>query len=133
MINKVVAKLLRTGDLTGRTVVSDNMRLAVTGKNRVMARRFCSRFVGVANTNVAVKLMVCVFFFTGSGRLGTLNGLKVVPTLFKVGRPVLFNTPIIVGPVLTVPFVKVPIVTYLVRCFTLCAKVYPLCKTARVP
>lgn len=70
---------------------------------------------------------------TESARFGALKELTVKPKLFGVGRPLVFNVPVMLGPVLVVPFVLAPMVLTVLACFIVDVNLIPLAGKMGVP
>lgn len=61
---------------------------------------------------VIVMLLVCK-----SKRITQLGKLAIVPGIFGINEPIIFGLPIVLNPVLIVPFIGVPIVNILLSTF----------------
>ena len=55
-----------------------------------------------------------MLFFAKSQQFKQLGKLSIGPALFNINEPVLFGTPIVMNPILIIPFIGVPIVATIV-------------------
>lgn len=55
-------------------------------------------------------LQVCMLLFAKSKRVKTVNRISIIPAIFNINEPVLFGFPIMLNPVMLIPFVLSPIV-----------------------
>lgn len=65
---------------------------------------------GSGNT---IGLVIFLLFFAKSQQLKTLGPLTAGGTLFNINEPVIFGTPIVMNPLMFIPFIFVPVLTYL--------------------
>jgi len=65
-------------------------------------------WIGGAGTTLA---LVVLFMFSKSTYLKQLGKLSFIPGLFNINEPIIFGAPIVMNPILAVPFVVAPMVT----------------------
>ena len=65
-------------------------------------------WIGGAGTTLA---LVCLFMFSKSKFLKSLGRVSFLPGLFNVNEPIIFGAPIVMNPILAVPFILAPVVT----------------------
>ncbi|WP_206913365.1 PTS transporter subunit EIIC [Enterococcus sp. DIV0849a] len=58
----------------------------------------------------ATLAFVFLFLFSKSKYLKQLGKLSILPGIFNINEPVIFGTPIVMNPLLAIPFILVPIV-----------------------
>ena len=51
-----------------------------------------------------------MFFFAKSKQLKALGKVGIIPALFGINEPVLFGVPIVMNPMLAVPFIGMPVI-----------------------
>lgn len=107
-----VGTTLCNGAIAGLRIFRTNKRPSVT-----LARSFADFVNNLNNSNYAFVIPVVLVVFVHSGRLGTVNGTSVVPIVFKIGRPIVFNVPVILGPCVFIPFLITPVIGTVVNGF----------------
>lgn len=55
-------------------------------------------------------VLVFMYLRSKSGQLKSLGKLAILPAIFNINEPVLFGTPIVLNPILAIPFIVVPLV-----------------------
>ncbi|MCE0493163.1 PTS sugar transporter subunit IIC [Vibrio salinus] len=72
---------------------------------------FTDAFWGVFITtggSGATLALVLLFFRSKSAHLKTIGRLGIVPSMFNINEPVIFGAPIVMNPILFIPFVLAP-------------------------
>lgn len=79
---------------------------AVTGAMKI----FC--FPG--GIGATLGLAILMLFVVKSSRLKTLGRMSIIPSLFAINEPLLFGIPILLNPVLLIPYILNPFINILV-------------------
>lgn len=82
-------------------------------------------FVYVGGAGASLSLAFLFAFLARSKQLKALGKLAVGPALFNINEPILFGTPMIMNPVMIIPFIGVPVVTCLTTYFAMAAGIVP--------
>lgn len=71
-------------------------------------------------------LALCVFMcFSKSKQLKSLGRLSIVPGLFNINEPILFGLPIVLNPIMAIPFTIGPIICTIVTYFAFATGLVP--------
>lgn len=71
-------------------------------------------WIGGAGTTLALVIM---FMFSKSKYLRQLGRLSFLPGLFNINEPIIFGAPIVMNPILAVPFIVTPLVNLFIAYF----------------
>ena len=63
----------------------------------------------------------------------TMGKMSVVPGIFNINEPVIFGTPIVLNPMLAIPFIAVPMITGLSLYFSIALGILPPFSGVMVP
>ncbi|MBG9786327.1 MULTISPECIES: PTS sugar transporter subunit IIC [Brevibacillus] len=77
----------------------------------VAPETFFQWFVWVGGSGATLGLVLCMLLFAKSNYHKTLGKTVIVPGIFNINEPVIFGMPIVLNPVLIIPFVIVPVIT----------------------
>ncbi|WYJ94127.1 PTS system, cellobiose-specific IIC component [Enterococcus sp. 9D6_DIV0238] len=75
----------------------------------IFTEQFYQWYAQMGGTGATLAL-VCLFLFSKSTYLKQLGKLSILPGIFNINEPVIFGTPIVMNPLLAIPFILVPIV-----------------------
>lgn len=71
---------------------------------------------GIGNT---IGLSIDMFFFSKSKRFKALGKLSILPSIFNINEPIMFGMPIILNPIMAIPFFLAPQITFLITYFVM--------------
>ncbi|MFK4568468.1 PTS sugar transporter subunit IIC [Enterococcus sp. UD-01] len=75
----------------------------------IFTEQFYQWYAQMGGTGATLAL-VCLFLFSKSKYLKQLGKLSILPGIFNINEPIIFGTPIVMNPLLAIPFIIVPIV-----------------------
>ena len=70
--------------------------------------------------------LVVLMMFSKSTYLKSLGRLSFLPGLFNINEPVIFGTPIVMNPILGIPFIVAPLITTTLSYFLTVANIIPM-------
>ncbi|PQC32168.1 PTS sugar transporter subunit IIC [Enterococcus mundtii] len=76
----------------------------------IFTEQFLQWFVWIGGAGTTLALVV-LFMFSKSKYLKSLGRLSILPGLFNINEPMIFGAPIVMNPVLGIPFIVAPLVT----------------------
>lgn len=72
-----------------------------------------NNYVFLAGSGCTIAL-VLMFLRSRSEQLKSLGKLAILPAIFNINEPVIFGTPIILNPILAIPFILTPLVNAII-------------------
>ncbi|ALS03350.1 PTS cellbiose transporter subunit IIC [Enterococcus silesiacus] len=75
----------------------------------IFTEQFYQWYAQMGGTGATLAL-VFLFLFSKSKYLKQLGKLSILPGIFNINEPVIFGAPIVMNPLLAIPFITVPIV-----------------------
>jgi PTS system cellobiose-specific IIC component len=72
---------------------------------------FYQWFIWIGGSGATLGLVLAMLFFSKSNYLKTLSKACIVPGIFNINEPVVFGVPIVLNPLLMIPFIFIPIIT----------------------
>ncbi|AEV95930.1 PTS cellobiose transporter subunit IIC [Pediococcus claussenii] len=92
----------------------------------VVTQQFFDNFVHAGGSGETISLALMMLFLAKSDNLKAIGRLAGVPALFNINEPIIFGMPIVLNPIMAIPFVVVPLVsvvtTYLAMQYGLVGK-----------
>ena len=62
----------------------------------------------MSGAGIVIGLVIYITFFAKSKSLRSLGKLSIVPNIFNINEPIIFGTPIVLNPILSIPFLIMP-------------------------
>ncbi|WP_430536201.1 PTS sugar transporter subunit IIC [Listeria rocourtiae] len=83
----------------------------------VAPETFFQWFVWIGGSGATLGLVLAMLFFSKSSYLKALGKTTLVPSIFNINEPVIFGTPIVLNPMLIIPFIFIPLITTTISYF----------------
>ena len=80
----------------------------------IVSYPFLTNFVWLGGGGATLALAILLVFFGKSSQSKTIGKLSFVPSIFNINEPLMFGIPIVLNPLLLVPYVLAPIVNVLI-------------------
>lgn len=91
----------------------------------IVTQQFYDNFINLAGSGQTLGLTMAMLFLAKSAQYKQLGKLAITPNLFNINEPILFGTPIVLNPIMGVPFILVPVVNALLLYFTIYFGIIP--------
>lgn len=97
----------------------------------IFTEQFLQWFVWIGGAGTTLALVV-LMMFSKSEYLKSLGRLSFLPGIFNINEPVIFGAPIVMNPILGIPFILAPLVTTTLSYFLTISGVIPM-MVSRLP
>lgn len=96
--------------------MGDNMTAYQAGESvpHIVTQQFWDNFVHIGGTGVTFGLVLAMVLFAKSQQMKSLGRLAFAPGIFNINEPLIFGMPIVLNPIMIIPFVVTSIVTVVV-------------------
>ncbi|WP_449619519.1 PTS cellobiose transporter subunit IIC [Robertmurraya sp. Marseille-Q9965] len=96
--------------------MGDNMTAYQAGEPvpHIVTQQFWDNFVHIGGTGVTFGLVLAMVLFAKSQQMKSLGRLAFAPGIFNINEPLIFGMPIVLNPIMIIPFVVTSIVTVVV-------------------
>ncbi|NRD76311.1 PTS cellobiose transporter subunit IIC [Bacillus sp. BRMEA1] len=75
----------------------------------IITQQFFDNFVHLGGSGATFGLVILFIFFAKSGQLKQLGKLAIGPGIFEINEPVTFGAPVVMNPLLVIPFILAPL------------------------
>ena len=76
---------------------------------------------------------MALIFFARSSQYKTLGKLSFIPAIFNINEPLIFGLPVVLNPILIIPFVITPLVMCLITYFAMSTGIVPITNGLQLP
>ena len=133
VVGGIMDGLLQANCLENQAILDQGLALTVANGGHIVTKQFVDQFITVTGCGVTIGLVVYMLAFAKSKQLKMLGKLEAVPALFNINEPLLFGIPIVMNPILAVPFILVPVLSCIIEYFALATGLCPLYSAIQVP
>lgn len=133
VVGGIMDGLLQANCLENQAILDQGLALTVANGGHIVTKQFVDQFITVTGCGVTIGLVVYMLAFAKSKQLKMLGKLEAIPALFNINEPLLFGIPIVMNPILAVPFILVPVLSCIIEYFALATGLCPLYSAIQVP
>lgn len=113
VVNGIVTALLLSNLDANKALLAAD-KLSLDNGAHIVTQQFLDSFLILSGSGITFGLVVAMMFAAKSKQYKALGKVAAFPTLFNVNEPIVFGFPIVMNPVMFVPFILVPILAALI-------------------
>lgn len=104
-----------------RALSVENMQAHIDHKPipNIITGQFQDMFATFGGGGSTLSLVIVMFIFCKSQRIKKLSQLSLVPSVFGINEPIIFGLPIVLNPIILIPFALVPTVNIIISYFSM--------------
>lgn len=129
----IMEPMLLANSAENQAIIDSGLELTIANGGHIVTKQFLDQFIVMTGSGITIGLVVFMAFFAKSKQLKQIGKLGIAPSFFNVNEPVLFGTPIVLNPILAVPFMCMPILTGIIEYLALYTGLCPLYSGVVVP
>ena len=103
------------------------------GSPNIVNEQFYELFVVYGGAGSTLSLIIAMLFFCKSKRITELGKLALIPGIFGINEPIIFGLPMVLNPVMVLPFLLIPIFNILVGYTSMAMKLVPITNGVTIP
>lgn len=133
VVGGVMSGLLRANGMANQAIIDSGVALTVANGGHIVTQQFYDQFINVTGAGLTIGMVMYMVAFAKSKQLKTLGKLELVPALFGINEPILFGIPVVMNPMLAVPFIGMPLISCVIQYAALYFGICPLYGATEVP
>lgn len=133
MVNGLVSPILQANSLANAEILASGKELTVANGGHIVTQQFLDQFMTVTGAGLTLGAVFFMMFFAKSRKYRELGKLSLLPAFFNINESIIFSTPIVMNPMMAVPFIFVPILSGLITYSALYFGFVPLFTAVQVP
>lgn len=99
----------------------------------IINKQFQDLFATYGGGGSTLSLLIAALTFCKSKRVTELAKLSIIPGIFGINEPVIFGLPIVLNPMIALPFIFVPTLNIVVTYLVMEAGIVPVCNGVIMP
>ncbi|MGC6767493.1 PTS sugar transporter subunit IIC [Enterococcus sp. LJL51] len=99
----------------------------------ILSKSFYDLFAGIGGAGGTLALIIVILLVAKSKQARTVANLSAVPGLFTINEPMIFGLPLILNPIMAIPFILTPLVQTLVAYIAIWSGLFPRLSGIQVP
>lgn len=133
IVGGIMGPILQSNSLANTAIVESGQELTLANGGHIVTQQFLDQFLTVTGAGMTIGIVIFMFFFAKSAQFRQLGRLSIGPAFFNINEPIIFATPIVMNPLMAIPFILTPIVSAVITYFALYTGLVPLFTAVQVP
>lgn len=132
IITGIMAPLLAANGLDNAKLYAEH-KLSLANGAHIVTQAFSDQFIISTGAGLTFGLVVYLLFFAKSQQMKVLGRMELGPAIFNINEPVLFGLPIVLNPILAIPFFLAPLLSGFLTYFAIYFQIIPPFNGVYVP
>ena len=133
VVGGIMTGLLQANSLANQAIIDSGVELTIANGGHIVTQQFYDQFINITGAGITIGLVMYMFFFAKSKQLKALGKLGIIPAIFGINEPILFGAPVVMNPMLAIPFIGMPVIACLIQYFALYTGICPLYGATQIP
>lgn len=118
-----------------QTLSAENLAAFQAGSAlpNIISQQFQDLFATFGGCGSTLSLLIAMLLFCRSKRVKELGKLAFIPGIFGINEPLVFGLPIVLNPMILIPFMLVPTINIVISYACMSIGLVPLCSGVAIP
>lgn len=133
IVGGIMGPILQANSLANTAILESGKELTLANGGHIVTQQFLDQFMTVTGAGMTIGIVLYMIAFAKSAQFKQLGRLSMIPAFFNINEPIIFATPIVMNPIMVIPFILTPVVSGVVTYFSLYTGLVPLFTAVQVP
>ena len=133
LVSGIMGPILTANSLENTAILNSGKELTIANGGHIVTQQFLDQFMTVTGAGMTIGILMFMVMFARSAQFKQLGRLALLPAIFNINEPILFATPIVMNPIMALPFILTPMVSGVITYFALYSGLVPLFTAVVVP
>ena len=126
IIGGIMGPILQANTAANQAILDAGQELTIANGGHIVTQQFLDQFITVTGAGLTIGVVIFMVFFAKSTQFKDIGKLGLGPGLFNINEPVLFGTPIVLNPIMAIPFMAMPVLSGIIEYFAIYSGLCPL-------
>lgn len=109
VVNGIVTALLLSNLDANKEMLAQGA-LSIDNGAHIVTQQFLDSFLLLSGSGITFGIVIAMLFRAKSQQYKALGKVASIPALFNVNEPIIFGFPMVMNPIMFIPFMSVPII-----------------------
>jgi len=114
IVNGVMEGIFLANTAANQAILDSGMALTIANGAKIVTKQFWDNYIIMTGTGITIGLVVAMLFTAKAAKNKTLGKIALVPGVFNINEPVTFGLPIVMNPLIAVPYMVIPALAALI-------------------
>lgn len=133
IVGGIMGPILQANSLANTAILESGKALTLENGGHIVTQQFLDQFMTVTGAGMTIGIVLYMVAFARSAQFKQLGRLSLIPAFYNINEPIIFATPIVMNPIMVLPFILTPMVSGVITYFALYTGIVPLFTAVQVP
>ncbi len=133
LVGGIMGPLLTANSAANQAILDSGRELNLANGGHIVTQQFLDQFMTVTGAGITIGLVIYLTFFAKSNQCRQVGRLGIGPACFNINEPVLFGTPVVLNPIMAIPFMIMPVLSGTIQYLAIYTGLCPMYKGILVP
>ncbi|MEB5919812.1 PTS sugar transporter subunit IIC [Enterococcus innesii] len=133
IVGGIMGPILQANSLANTAILESGKALTLENGGHIVTQQFLDQFMTVTGAGMTIGIVLYMVAFARSAQFKQLGRLSLIPAFFNINEPIIFATPIVMNPIMVLPFILTPMVSGVITYVALYTGIVPLFTAVQVP
>ncbi|SHI55815.1 PTS sugar transporter subunit IIC [Clostridium intestinale] len=133
IVGGVIGGLQTANRLDNQAIIDAGRELTLANGGHIVTDQFNASFVTVGGSGLTLGLVIAMIIIAKSEQTKALGKIAIGPGLFNINEPIIFGFPMVMNPLMFIPFVAAPTISAVVAYLAMRVGLVPLFTGVTVP
>lgn len=133
IVGGILDGILQANYQGNQAILDAGLALTQANGGRIVTQQFMELFVKATGAGITIGVVLYMLVLAKSKQFKALGKISAVPAIFNINEPILFGLPIVMNPLMAVPFIMTPIVVGIIEYFAIATGLCPMYSGVYVP
>jgi PTS system cellobiose-specific IIC component len=133
IVGGVMSGLTAANRLDNQAIIDAGKELTLANGGHIVTDQFGASFVTVTGSGLTIGLVILMLTIAKSEQNKALGKLAVGPGIFNINEPILFGFPMVMNPLMFIPFILAPTTAAVIAYLAMRVGLVPLFTGVTVP
>lgn len=126
IVTGILTGLWTANSAANQAIIDAGKELTMANGGHIVTQQFIDQFNAITGSGITIGIVVYCLWRAKSKQYSELGKISIVPSLFNINEPILFGTPVVLNPILAIPFMVVPVISLIIQYFAIWSGLCPM-------
>lgn len=126
IVTGVVMPMLTANTAENQSILDAGMELTTENGGHIVTQQFVDNFVILTGSGITIGIVIYMVAWAKSAQYKALGRLSIAPAAFNINEPIIFGTPVVMNPLMFIPFILTPLLAGVLQYLALWSGLVPL-------
>lgn len=129
----VTSGILQSNMLENQMILESGLELTIANGGHIITSQFTDQITSLTGNGITIGIVIYMLFMAKSSQYKQLGKLSIIPACFGINEPVIFSVPVVLNPIMFIPFVLTPVLSAGIAWISMYLGLVPLFSGITVP